>query len=247
MKSIVLLCIFVFILFLTGCSRLNSGSNDLVSGQTEKMFEQDVAVKAKLGYLLYIPKDFPDSQKKWPLVMFLHGVGERGNDLSKVKAHGLPKLAESRDFPFIIVSPQCPGDFWWNNPVQVAALNGLLDEIMETYPVDRDRVYLTGLSMGGFGTWALAAAHPEKFAAIAPICGGGNPADAKVLSKLPIWVFHGDSDTTVPISKSQEMVDAIKKEGGDIKFTVYPGVGHDSWTQTYNNSELYEWLLKYRR
>ena len=247
MKSIVLLCLLVFTLIVAGCSDINSSSKNLKSGQYAKIFEQEIAVKAKLGYLVYIPKEFPSSKDKWPLVMFLHGVGERGSDLERVKIHGLAKLAENKDFPFMVVSPQCPGDVWWNNPVQVEALNALLDELMKTYPVDPDRVYLTGLSMGGFGTWALAAAHPEKFAAIAPICGGGNPADAKKLASLPIWVFHGDNDTTVPISKSQEMVDAIKKEGGDIKFTVYPGVGHDSWTRTYDNPELYEWLLKYTR
>jgi predicted peptidase len=126
-------------------------------------------------------------------------------------------------------------------------LNALLDSVTRHYRVDKKRVYLTGLSMGGYGTWALAAAHPEKFAAIAPICGGGNPADAPKLAKLPIWVFHGGKDTTVPLQRSQEMVDAIKSAGGDPKFTIYPDAGHDSWTETYNNPEFYQWLLSQAR
>jgi predicted peptidase len=118
---------------------------------------------------------------------------------------------------------------------------------LRKYRIDKDRVYLTGLSMGGYGTWALAAAHPEKFAAIAPICGGGNPAEAAKLARLPIWVFHGAKDPTVPIERSKEMVEAIKAAGGDAKFTIYPEAGHDSWTETYNNPELYQWLLAQKR
>jgi len=126
-------------------------------------------------------------------------------------------------------------------------LNGLLDEILASYKVDRDRVYLTGLSMGGFGTWALAAAHPERFAAIVPICGGGNPADAGRLKDLPIWVFHGAKDRAVPLERSEVMVNAIRKAGGSPKFTVYPEAGHDSWTGAYTDPELYKWLLKHLR
>ncbi|MCL5096415.1 MAG: prolyl oligopeptidase family serine peptidase [Candidatus Omnitrophica bacterium] len=196
-----------------------------------------------MNYLLSLPSDYDKSNKSWPLVLFLHGAGESGNDLEKVKTHGPPKLVEANGpFPFILVSPQSHGRGW-----NVEVLNALLDSVIEQYRVDKDRVYLTGLSMGGFGTWSLAAAHPEKFAAIAPICGGGNPADAKKLAKLPIWVFHGAKDTTVPIKRSEEMVDAIKAEDGSPKFTVYPDAGHDSWTATYNNPEFYQWLLAQRR
>jgi predicted peptidase len=113
--------------------------------------------------------------------------------------------------------------------------------------VDPDRVYLTGLSMGGYGTWSLAAAHPERFAAIVPICGGGNPADAAKLASLPVWVFHGAKDPTVPLERSKEMVEAIKSAGGNPRFTIYPEAGHDSWTETYNNPELYQWLLEQKK
>jgi len=125
----------------------------------------------------------------------------------------------------------------------------LLDDIVERYRIDEERVYVTGLSMGGFGTWALAGASPERFAAIAPICGGGRRSDARRIAqaKLPTWVFHGAKDRVVPFEESQHMVDILEKLGGDVKFTVYPKAQHDSWTETYNNPELYTWLLSQRR
>jgi predicted peptidase len=211
--------------------------------QQEKQFEKEITVKAKLAYLLYLPPDYDKADKPFPLVLFLHGAGESGKDLKLVKKHGPPKLAETKDFPCVIVSPQCPG-FGWD----VDMVNGLLDDVIAHYKVDKDRVYLTGLSMGGFGTWALAAAHPEKFAAIAPICGGGNPADAKKLKDLPIRIFHGDKDTAVPIARSEEMFKALKDAGAaNVEFKIYPGVGHDSWTATYDDQEFWDWLLKQKR
>jgi predicted peptidase len=211
--------------------------------QQPRHFEARVAVTAKLDYLLFLPEGYESSKTKWPLMLFLHGAGESGSDLAKVKAHGPPKIVETKgDFPFILVSPQSPGRGWNSD-----TLNALLDEILRTHRVDPDRVYLTGLSMGGYGTWALAAAHPEKFAAIVPICGGGNPAEAKKLATLPIWVFHGAKDNTVPLERSKEMVEAVKAAGGEVKFTVYPEAGHDSWTETYNNPELFKWLLAQKR
>ncbi len=213
------------------------------ASQQAKHFESKITVKAKLDYWLALPAGYENSKEKWPLVLFLHGAGESGTDLAKVKVHGPPKLVEAgREFPFILISPQSPGRGW--NP---DTLNALLDDVISKYRVDKDRVYLTGLSMGGYGTWALAAAHPEKFAAIAPICGGGNPSDAKKLARLPVWVFHGAKDPTVPLKRSEEMVQAVKAAGGNVKFTVYPEAGHDSWTETYNNPEFYTWLLAQKR
>ncbi|HWW02928.1 MAG TPA: prolyl oligopeptidase family serine peptidase [Candidatus Acidoferrum sp.] len=213
------------------------------STQQFKHFEEEIKVKGTLDYLLFLPQGYEQSKKKWPLMLFLHGAGESGHDLAKVKTHGPPKIVETKpDFPFILVSPQSPGRGW--NP---EVLNALLDDIMRTYRVDKDRVYLTGLSMGGFGTWELAAAHPEKFAAIAPICGGGNPQNAKKLARLPIWVFHGAKDPTVPIERSREMVEALKAAGANVKFTVYPEAQHDSWTETYDNPAFYQWLLEQKR
>ena len=141
--------------------------------QQEKHFEKKVLVTEKLDYLLYLPRNYQSTRLRWPLMLFLHGAGESGTNLAKVKIHGPPKLVETnQSFPFILVSPQSPGRGW-----DPEALNALLDEMMSRYRVDKERVYLTGLSMGGYGTWTLAAAHPDKFAAIAPICGGGNPAE----------------------------------------------------------------------
>jgi predicted peptidase len=211
--------------------------------QEASHFEKRITITAKLDYLLSLPPGYAHSRKRWPLVLFLHGSGESGTDLEKVKTHGPPKLVESKGaFPFILVSPQCPGRGW-----NVDVLNALIEQVVRKYRVDKERVYLTGLSMGGYGTWSLAAAHPEKFAAIAPICGGGSTNDAPKLAKLPIWVFHGAKDSTVPIKRSEEMVEALRTAGGTPKFTVYPEAGHDSWTATYDNPELYQWLLQQKR
>src|SRR5690606_30403874 len=149
------------------------------------------------------------------------------------------------NFPTIISQPPGPETDVW--PYQVTELHALLHHLIASYKVDTTRVYLTGLSMGGYGTWYFASEYPERFAAIAPICGGGGWWMPRRLTSLPIWVFHGDADTTVPLRASEEMVKAIREAGGKVKFTVYPGVGHDSWTETYNNPELYNWFLSHSR
>ena len=213
------------------------------SGQHAGHFEG--TIRFKLDYLLFLPAAYgQDPDKKWPLIFFLHGSGERGNNVKMVKAHGPPKIAETnRDFPFIVVSPQCPPNDGWK-PME---LNLLLDRILAGYRVDADRVYLTGLSMGGFGTWDWACQNADRFAAIAPMSGGGNTSLVRRIKNLPIWVFHGEADPVVPVAKSEEMVAALQKEGADVRFTHYPGVGHDCWTQSYNNPELYTWFLSHRR
>jgi len=214
-------------------------------GQSECEFEGQITKTVRLKYLLFLPESYnEDPKQKWPLIIFLHGMGERGNDLEKVKVHGIPKIVEQKkDFPFIAISPQCPGTSSWT--AETDALNALIDDVASKYAVDENRLYLTGLSMGGFGTWALATAYPERFAAIAPICGGGDPKKACAMKDIPAWVFHGAKDQTVPIVRSEEMVKALKDCGGDVQFTIYPEAGHDSWTETYNNPKLYEWFLKH--
>ena len=174
----------------------------------------------------------------------MHGSGERGNDLDLVKKHGPPKLIEEgKQFPFIVVSPQAARRGW-----DPDALNALIDGLLAKYRVDKNRVYLTGLSMGGSGTWALAAAHPEKFAAIVPICGAGDPADAEKLKDIPTWIFHGARDTDVSVRRFDEMVKALKDAGAkSLGYTLYPDTEHDSWTKTYENADLYTWLLKHSR
>lgn len=218
-------------------------ADETASPQKEAKFEKTIAVAAKLNYLLFLPESYGKDDKQWPLIMFLHGSGESGSDLSLVKKHGPPKIVETkRDFPFIVVSPQSARRGW-----NADVLAALLDEIILNYQVDRDRIYLTGLSMGGYGTWSLAAAYPERFAAIVPICGGGSTEDAPRLKDLPIWVFHGAKDEAVPLKRSEEMVEAIEAAGGKVKFTVYPEAGHDSWTAAYDDPELYAWLLQQKR
>lgn len=204
-------------------------------------------------YLLFTPRDYTMDGKRWPLLLFLHGLGECGeNELDRVKIHGPPKLVESRpDSPFVVVAPQCrpPAAAMEDVPHawQPEPLVQLLDHVIANVRIDTTRVYATGLSMGGYGTWRLVAAHPERFAAAVPICGGGEPAAmAGTLRRVPIWAFHGARDSIVPLAKSEAMVDAVRRAGGDVRLTVYPDAEHDSWTQTYDNDELYDWLLAHR-
>ncbi len=209
----------------------------------QRALKLDRPLKVQMNYLLYLPQDY-ENRPAWPLVLFLHGSGERGDDLELVKVHGPPKLiSQGKHFPFIVVSPQCPAKHRWQAP----ELAALLDQIETDHKVDRDRIYITGLSMGGFGTWALANYSPQRFAAIAPVCGGGETFWARDLKSLPIWVFHGAKDQAVPLKRSQDMVDALEKQGADIKFTIYPDAGHDSWTATYDNPDFYAWLLEQHR
>jgi len=208
----------------------------------EDKVDQDA--KEELHYWLYLPVNYGE-KKRCPLVLFLHGAGERGDDLEKVKVHGPPKLVEQRsDCPAIVVSPQCPNERIWS-PTRLSLL---LDKCMGTLKVDPDRVYVTGLSMGGFGTWAFCAQEPERFAAAVPICGGGDVTKAARLVDLPIHVFHGAKDTVVTLDHSQKMVDAIRAAGGTrVELTVYPEAKHDSWTETYANDDVAKWLLGRKR
>lgn len=201
----------------------------------------------ELQYLLYLPPQY-NPQDKYPAILFLHGSGERGNDLSLVELHGLPKRIEDGDeFPFIIISPQCPVDVRWTD--EVSRLSQLLDHVENTYAIDKTRFYLTGMSMGGQGAWALAVEHPTRFAAVAPICGRQIPDLSKIyaLKNTPMWVFHGAKDSRVPPENSELMVGKLKDCGGDVRLTIYPDADHDAWTQTYANSQLYNWFLEHRR
>jgi len=221
---------------------------DVRTGQHPQTLKTEATKAGEVRYLLYVPPDYTKGEKPWPLVLFLHGLGESGQDLEKVKIHGPPKLAAAgKDFPFICASPQCPKGKWWSSPDRLAGLVALLDHLQKTLRVDPDRVYVTGLSMGGFGTWALAMKEPKRFAAIAPICGKGDPEKADRIAHIPAWVFHGGKDKTVPTRHSEDMVEALKKAGGSPKLTVYPDAGHDSWTRTYDNPDFWKWLLAQRR
>ncbi len=191
------------------------------------------------NHLIYLPKEYHFG-RNWPVILYLHGIGAKGDYLEKLKAHGLPKLLDEReDFPFIVISPQCPENQEWSP----ALLGMLLDDVAVQYPVDKDRIYLTGIGEGAAASWEWAAIEPERFAAVAPVCGRGNPHSVCKLRDVPVWAFHGARDKIVPISETQGMVLALKLCGGNVTFTVYPDAGHDSWTETYDNPQLYEWFL----
>lgn len=197
-------------------------------------------------YLLYLPKEYDAGEKRWPLMLFLHGRGESHGPLSLVKQWGPPKRIDlGEQFPFIVASPQCPSASSWSKADQQAALIQLLDHLKQTLKIDTDRVHLTGLSMGGYGSWRLAADHPEWFASVAPICGAGNPADGPILAGLPIWVWHGTDDGAVPYQKSVDMVEAIRAAGGEkVRFTTLQHIGHVSWEAAYTAPDLYAWMAK---
>jgi predicted peptidase len=200
----------------------------------------DVAAR----YQLFLPRAYNSSTERWPLILFLHGGGERGDDIEKVKVHGPLKIAAQRpDFPFIVVAPQVATDMIWST----ARLDALLQEVQEKYRVDPDRIYLTGLSMGSYGAWHLAMEFPQRFAALAAISGGATPSGMCALRHLPIWVFHGAKDDIIKLDRSEELVERLKRCTGNVKFTVYPDAGHDAWTRTYENPELYDWFLQHRR
>jgi predicted peptidase len=220
--------------------------------QSAHRLEKLITKTVRLDYLLHLPRQYhPGAPQNWPLILFLHGAGERGDDIRDIKRHGIPKVAEKNaDFPFIAVSPQCPADSLWDD--QVDAVMALLDDVMTAYPVDQRRVYLTGLSLGGYGTWLLASLHPERFAAIAPVCGGGVslrgfPKRVAALKEVPVWAFHGALDPIVPVAESKSMVEALGAAGGNARLTIYPDAGHDAWTRTYDNPELYTWFLSHTR
>jgi predicted peptidase len=254
---------------------LMAQSGDLISVDPGKQLPQSVKLRIDddggrrditIRYMLFVPQDYKPDGKPWPLMLFLHGLGECSNDdISRVKIHGPPSFADSRpDFPFVVVTPQLPPPPGYDpesptplkqdellalvSPAWKAKeLIQLLNHVQTNLNIDPTRVYATGLSMGGYGTWRLVAEYPERFAAALPICSGGKPCEmARSLSRVPIWAFHGALDPVVPLSESQEMVDAVRGAGGNVRFTVYPDVAHDSWKRAYDNPEVYDWLLSHR-
>ncbi|MCU6798120.1 prolyl oligopeptidase family serine peptidase [Paenibacillus sp. WQ 127069] len=214
--------------------------------QQECKLDKEITKQVKLDYLLYLPVGYEETNREWPLILFLHGRGERGTDLSRLQQYGLPKLVEEQeDFPFIVVSPQCPLYTTWG--LESDALLELLDDVSARYAVDRSRIYLTGISMGGFGTWNLATDDPTRFAAIAPICSTGPTEKVHMLKDVPVWVFHGAKDTTVPVHHAEEMVEKLKACGGNPRLTIYPDADHAGLTPVFFNMEIYDWFLQHRR
>lgn len=236
------LTVFLVVIMLTGCTHTPTPSAaNPRSGQDSVEF----AVPRHWRYLVQLPKGYEQNNHAWPLVIFLHGSGERGDDVQKVATHGPAKLAaQGREFPFILVAPQCPAGLLWSGP----EVDEFVAQMMKRYRVDAKRVYLTGLSMGGYGVWEAAIYNPGRYAALVPICGGGYcPELGARLKDIPIRAFHGAKDDVVPLAEARSYVDAVNAAGGHAELTVYPDAGHDAWTETYANPALYDWLLSQKR
>lgn len=231
-----------------GCSNSDSVTEN---EQGTKAYQVEIRDTEGFNFLLFLPEN--ESQKindKYPAILFLHGIGELGNDLQILKREGLPKILDGdKNFPFIVISPQCPSstEWYYTNEDNVRALNSMLDDAVKRFPIDTNRIYITGLSMGGIGTWYFALKMPERFAAMAPIAFRGDGWSPCTAAKIPVWGFHGKLDSVIPLSSAQGIVDQFKACGGNINFTIYPDAGHDSWTRTYNNRELYSWFLTHNK
>ena len=218
-----------------------------IKNKSSKEFLTSLTIPVSLKYNIYYPDNYYDSDTTFPLVLFLHGAGERGSDLSLVEKHGIPKMINNgEDFPFITIAPQCPKNQWWSEPLYVKTLILLVEDIIRSNKIDIGRIYATGLSMGGYGTLAIAKERPDLFSAIIPVCGGMDTTDIERLKDIPIWLFHGDEDKVVPVENSELIYDLLKPMNPDIKITIYKGVNHNSWDMTYNDKKIYDWILKYK-
>jgi predicted peptidase len=215
------------------------------TGFLSKTFKDDAG---ESKYIVFVPADYT-GDKEYPVILFLHGAGETGTDGKNQAKVGLGKAIRDRKekFPFIVVFPQSQKRTWQANSPDGKRAVAILDQVAKDYKIDAKRTYLTGLSMGGFGTWSLAAAYPDRWAAIAPICGGGDVKSVDKIKNLPIWNFHGDADTAVNVKLSRAMIDALKKAGAEPRYDEYPGVGHNSWDRAYATAELYDWMLKHSK
>ncbi len=252
MKTLLTLA-FLFLMTIT------TTAQEAVALTTARVYTNDK--EETLPYRIFIPEKM--SKKPIPLVMFLHGAGERGNDNKVQVVHAVRDLItySQNNEPMIIIAPQCPKNKKWvevdwdklshtmpKDPSYGMQLTlELIKKICKEFPIDKNRLYITGLSMGGYGTWDIIQRRPKMFAAAMPVCGGGDIAGAPLFKELPIWVFHGDNDGAVPVTRARNMVKALKKCGSKVKYTEYPGVGHNSWAQTYANKDVLKWFFSQKR
>jgi predicted peptidase len=218
------------------------GAADPKTGFIDRVYKGTDGTEVK--YVVFVPADYK-GDKPYPLILFLHGAGETGTDGTKQTKTGIGAAIRKQEktFPCIVVFPQSQKGGWRAESAEGKRAVAILDEVAKEFKVDDKRIYLTGLSMGGMGTWSMAAAHPEKWAAIVPICGRGDPATAEKIKDIPCWCFHGDADTAVKVEGSRNMIKALEAAGAKPKYTEYPGVGHNSWDRAYATKELWEWLL----
>lgn len=213
--------------------------------QTQHTF---IAEQNEIAFLLALPKDTESSGTQWPLIVFLHGRGECGDDLERIRSYGLSKLIEeTEDFPCIVISPQCPAGSDWTPLIDM--LVALIKRVAADHNIDRNRIYLTGLSMGGRGCWRLALAAPKCFAAIVPICGrfDADWADLPNLASMPMRLYHGADDSVVSVGESERIMDALSGLAENAELIIYPGVGHNAWDRAYHDPTLLTWLLKQER
>ncbi len=270
-----------------------AGAPAAAKGQLLKKTFQDKATGGDRAYWVYLPAGYaPNGKERWPLMLFLHGMGERGDDIDAVLKHGpiMEAGVKGRDLPFVILVPQLPllpqeearrAERARNRPAaeqtrtaplrrpmaretrpweEIAFPSGplgwasysedlmaLVDATMAEYRIDPRRVYLTGLSMGGFGSFWLAAEHPQRWAACAPICGGGDPDQVAKAAGVPMWIFHGGRDPVVPVEYSLKLANVLEEAGGEVRLTVHEDMKHDSWTRVYEGEDLYQWLLAHQR
>ncbi|OWR32709.1 hypothetical protein CDO73_03665 [Saccharibacillus sp. O23] len=211
----------------------------------ELRIDTQILKRIRMNYLLYLPPGYQaESDKKWPLILYLHGAGGSGTMLDAVRKEGLPARMESgAGLPFVVVAPQCPlGVFWNTREDEVLAI---LDEVADNRNIDPSRVYLTGFSMGAYGVWQMASHHSYRFAAIAPVSGGGDPAYARRLRDMPAWIFHGKEDRVIRVSESEKIAEAMREAGAEVELTIYPEAGHDCWKKVYANDALYRWFLEH--
>lgn len=226
-------------------------STEFENKDYEKAKQVEIKDAEGFNYLLFMPAvDREKFNGKYPLIIFLHGLGERGNDLQILKREGLPKLLDGdTNFPFMVISPQCPEstEWYYTNEDNVKTFELMISDAIIRFPIDSSRIYITGLSMGGIGTWYFTIKLPMLFAAMAPVAfrgDGWSPCPAK---EIPAWAFHGMNDSVISLSKAEQIVNQFKDCGGHIEFTVYLNAGHDSWTTTYNNPDLYSWFLQHKK
>ena len=206
-----------------------------------RSFLRAVTTEHQGRFLVRFPDGYhSDTSRQWPLLMFLHGAGERGRNLNLVRRHGPLSADAPGDIPAVVIAPQCEPETWW----EAAALEALVDSCLERYRVDEARLAVTGISMGGTATWELATRSPERWSAAAPICGRADPLRAAALKDLPVWAFHGAQDAVVPPEQSRTMVEAVRSVGGTAKLTVDPDAAHEVWPAVYEAPEIYDWLLK---
>ena len=229
----------------------------LVAQPSRFSFESYKEGANELRYRLLYPDVIPG--KKFPLVVFLHGSGERGDDNDAQLKWGVMQFATDeamKNFPAFVIAPQCPKEDTWSNyngkfstnpKKSLELVRALIDEMIKNYPVDTDRIYITGLSMGGYGTFDAQARYPDLFAAAVPVCGGGDPKTAKNFKRVPIWIFAGAEDSVVPAERSLEMLTALMEAGAKPGYTQLPETGHFSWLAAYSDPMLMQWLFRQRK